>query len=247
MGKELLLSGNVRFYIKYVFLEVLGQVEEVDGELEDFILEILNNEIYGKHIINNVIQYNVQYVKILLKNGILDKWMEDNNIELCVSILRSIQNKFDSEIAKFIENHLFKNEEIDKRMYRCFGFDVNLEIDEMFELRMKIYEKYPELSEDYIDFKSLFKTNEMRAIKLIRFWIEYNISNKNKRLYRYEEELVNEESDIIIKNDEEIINVLLPCIPIEIDEHFGKWSGRCKYSIGIERATVNIIKKLIVI
>lgn len=244
IGKELLLSDNVRFYIKYVFFEVIGQIEKVDSELEDFILEFLNNEVYGKHIINNVIQYNVQYVKILLNNGILDKWMEDNSkIELCVSILRSIQNKFDREIAKFIEDHLFKNEEIDKRIYRCFGLNVSTEIDEMFELRMKIYEKYPELSEDYIDFKSLFKTNEMRAIKLIKFWIEYNISNKNKRLYRYEEELVNEESDIIIKNDEEIINVLLPCIPIEIDEHFGKWSGRCKYSIGIERTAVNIIKK----
>lgn len=244
MGKELLLSDNVRFYIKYVFLEVLGQIEEVDSEIEGFILEFLNNEIYGKHIINNVIQYNVQYVKILLKNGILDKWMEDDSkIELCVSILRSIQNKYDNEIAKFIENHLLKNEKIDKRIYRCFSFDVSTEIDEMFELRMKIYEKYPELSEDYIDFKSLFKTNEMRAIKLIKFWIEYNISNKNKRLYRYEEELVDEESDIIIKNDEEIINMLLPCIPIEIDEYFGKWTGRYKYSIGIERAAVNIIKK----
>ena len=244
IGKELLLSEKVRFYIKYVFLEVLGQIEEIDSEIEGFILEFLNNDVYGKHIINNVIQYNVQYVKILLRNGILDKWMEDDsNIELCVSILRSVQNKYDSEIAKFIEKHLFRNEEIDKKMYRCFSFDVSSEIDEIFELRMKIYEKYPELSEDYIDFKSLFKTNEMRAIKIIKFWIERNISNKNKRLYRYEEELVDEESDIIIKNDEEIINMLLPYIPVKTDENFGKWTARYKFSIGIERAAINIIKK----
>ena len=244
MGKELLLSDKVRFYIKYVFLEVLGQIEEIDSEIEGFILEFLNDDVYGKHIINNVIQYNVQYIKILLKNGILDKWMQnDSSIELCISILRSVQNKYDSEIAQFIGNHLFKNEETDKKIYRCFSFDVSTEIDEIFELRMKIYEKYPELSEDYIDFKSLFKANEMRAIKLIKFWIEYNISNKNKRLYRYEEELVEEESDIIIKNDEEIINMLLPYIPVEIDEYFGKWTGRYKYSIGIERAAINIIKK----
>lgn len=244
MGKELLLSDKVRFYIKYVFLEVLGQIEEIDSEIEGFILEFLNDDVYGKHIINNVIQYNVKYIKILLKNGILDKWMQnDSSIELCISILRSVQNKYDSEIAQFIGNHLFKNEETDKKIYRCFSFDVSTEIDEIFELRMKIYEKYPELSEDYIDFKSLFKANEMRAIKLIKFWIEYNISNKNKRLYRYEEELVDEESDIIIKNDEEIINMLLPYIPVEIDEYFGKWTGRYKYSIGIERAAINIIKK----
>lgn len=244
IGKELLQSYNIRFYIKYVFFEVLGQIEEIDSEIENFILEFYNNEIYSKHIINSVIQYNIQYVKILLKNGILDKWIvDDTKIELCISLLRSIQNKYDIEIAKFIERHLFKNEEIDKKIYRCFSFDVGADIDEIFELRLKIYEKYPELSEDYIDFKSLFKTNEMRAIRLIKFWIEYNISNKNRRLYRYEEEFVDEESDIIIKNDEEIINMLLPHIPIEIEKYWGKWTGRNKYSIGIERAAISIIKK----
>lgn len=244
IGKELLQSYNIRFYIKYVFFEVLGQIEEIDSEIENFILEFYNNEIYSKHIINSVIQYNIQYVKILLKNGILDKWIvDDTKIELCISLLRSIQNKYDIEIAKFIERHLFKNEEIDKKIYRCFSFDVGADIDEIFELRLKIYEKYPELSEDYIDFKSLFKTNEMRVIRLIKFWIEYNISNKNRRLYRYEEEFVDEESDIIIKNDEEIINMLLPHIPIEIEKYWGKWTGRNKYSIGIERAAISIIKK----
>lgn len=244
IGKDLLQSENIRFYIKYVFFEVLGQIEEIDSEIEKFILEFYNNEIYNKHIINSVIQYNIQYVKILLKNGILDKWItDDTKVEICSSLLRSIQNKYDTEIARFIEQHLFKDEETDKKIYRCFSYDVGTEINEIFELRLKIYEKYPELSEEYIDFKSLFKNNEMRAIRLIKFWIEYNISNKNKRLYRYEEELVDEESDIIIKNDEEIINMLLPHMPFEIDKYWGKWTGRNKFSIGIERTAVNIIKK----
>ena len=120
---------------------------------------------------------------------------------------------------------------------------MNSEIDEIFELRMKIYEKYPELSEDYIDFKSLFKSNEMRAIKLIKFWLDYNINNKNKRLYKYEKELVSEESEIIIEKDEEIINMLLPSIPQDTDVYWGEWSGRHKFSLGIERTAVNIIKK----
>ena len=244
VGKSLLYSDNIRFYIKYVFFEVLGQVDVIDSEIEKFILEFYNNEKYGKYIINNVIQSNFNYVKILLKNGILDEWIEETTtVDKCISVLRSVESKYDSEIAKFLENHLFKVEEKDKKIYRCFSFNINTEIDEIFELRMKIYEKYPELSEDYIDFKSLFKNNEMRAIKLIKFLLEYKISNKNKSLYKYEEELVTEESDIIIEKDEEIIKMLLPCIPKEIDPYWGKWTGRYKYSLGIERATINIIKK----
>lgn len=244
VGKRLLNSENIRFYIKHVFFEVLGQIENIDSEIEKFILEFYNDEKYGKYIINNVIQSNFQYIKILLKNGILDDWIEDKTkIDFCITLLKSVSDKYDTEVSNFLGRHLFKTEEHDKKIYRCFSFDVNSEIDEIFELRMKIYEKYPELSEDYIDFKSLFKSNEMRAIKLIKFWLDYNINNKNKRLYKYEEELVSEESEIIIEKDEEIINMLLPSIPQDTDVYWGEWSGRHKFSLGIERTAVNIIKK----
>lgn len=244
VGKKLLYSNNIRFYIKYVFFEVLGQVDTIDNEIEKFILEFYNNENFGKYIINNVVRSNLNYVKILLKNGILDEWIEEpTQIDNCISLLRSVENKYDIEIAKFLEKHLFKTEEKDKKIYECFCFNIDTEIDEIFELRMKIYEKYPMLTENYIDFRSLFKNNEMRAIKIIKFLLDYKISNKNKSLYRYEEDLVTEESDIIIENDEEIIKMLLPCIPKEIDPYWGKWTGRHKYSLGIERAAINIIKK----
>lgn len=244
IGKDLMLSKNIRFYIKYVFFEVLGQIDTVDSEIEKFILKYYDDEVFGKHIINNVIHSHFQYVKVLLKNGILDKWIEDEvKINWCISLLRSVEDNYDIEVCDFLKKHLFKTEENDKKIYRCFSFDINKEIDEIFELRMKIYEKYPELSEEYIDFKELFKTNEMRAIKLIKFWLNYKISNKNKRLYRYEEEFIDEESDIIVEKGEEIINMLLPCIPTEIDKYWGAWTGRYKFSLGIERATVNIIKK----
>lgn len=244
VGKRLLNSESIRFYIKHVFFEVLGQIEIIDSEIEMFILEFYNDEKYGKYIINNAIQSNFQYIKVLLKNGILDNWIEDETkIDFCITLLKSVSDKYDTEVSNFIGRHLFKKEEYDKKIYRCFSFDVNSETDGIFELRMKIYEKYPELSEDYIDFKSLFKSNEMRAIKLIKFWLDYNINNKNKRLYKYEEELVSEESEIIIEKDEEIINMLLPSIPQDTDAYWGEWSGRHKFSLGIERTAVNIIKK----
>ena len=65
VGKKLLYSDNIRFYIKYVFFEVLGQVDIIDVEIEKFILEFYDDEKYGKYIINNVIQSNFNYVKIL--------------------------------------------------------------------------------------------------------------------------------------------------------------------------------------
>ena len=35
----------------------------------------------------------------------------------------------------------------------------------------------------------------------------------------------------------------MPCIPKETETHFGDWTGRHRFSIGIERACVELIKK----
>lgn len=244
VGKELLESSNIRFYIKYVFFEVLGQITDIDYEIEQFILEYYDSKKYSVHILNNVIYSHPQYVSILMKNGILDNWMKDNKKkEICINLLNSIKERYRVEDVNFIEKYLFNSEEDDKKIYRCFNYDINDDIDEMFELRMKLYNKYPELSDEYIDFKKMLQDNELRAIRLIKFWLDNKVKNKNKRIYKYEEELITEESDIIVNNDEKIIEILLPCIPKETETHFGDWTGRHRYSIGIERACVELIKK----
>lgn len=244
VGRELLESNNIRFYIKYVFFEVLGQITDIDYDIEQFILEYYDNQMYGVHVLNNVIYSHPQYVRILIKNGIFDIWMKDDKKkDICINLLGSIKEKYCVEDVKFIEKYLFNCEEDDKKIYRCFNYDINDDIDEMFELRMKLYNKYPELSDEYINLKKMLQDNELRAIRLIKFWLDNKVKNKNKRIYKYEEELITEESDIIVNNDEKIIEILLPCIPKETKTHFGDWTGRHRFSIGIERACVELIKK----
>ena len=244
VGKKLLDSENIRFYIKFVFFEVLGQIDNIDSEIENFIVEYYNNEKYGKYIIKNVIQSNIQYVEVLLNNGILDEWIKnDTKIDECITLLKSVSDKYNTKMVSFFEKYLFNSKEVDEKIYRCLNFDISNELDEIFELRIRLYEKYPELMEYYIDFKSLFKNNEMRAIKLIKLCIDYKTKNKNKSIYKYEEEIITEESEIIIKKDEEILKILLPSVPRETDTYWGEWTGRNKFNIGAERAAVNIIKK----
>lgn len=244
IGKKILKSKEIRFYIKHVFFEVLGQIESVDYQIEQFILDNYDDKIYGKYILNNVVYMHPQYVRVLMKNGILGTWMEDDERKaVCINLLSSIKEHYCPEDISFIEKFMFKSEDDDKKIYKCFNYDINDDINEMFELRMKLYDKYPELSDEYIDLKKMLKTHELRAIKLIRFWLDNKIKNKNKRLYRYEEELITEESELIVKNDEEIINILLPCIPKEVESHFGDWTGRNRFALNLERACVDLIKK----
>ena len=45
VGKKLLYSDNIRFYIKYVFFEVLGQVDIIDVEIEQQIYTIVEQAL----------------------------------------------------------------------------------------------------------------------------------------------------------------------------------------------------------
>lgn len=51
----------------------------------------------------------------------------------------------------------------------------------MFELRMLLYENYPDLAQElFIDVKSLMEQYEMRAIRLISFWMKHKIKSQGK-------------------------------------------------------------------
>ncbi|HFC9197624.1 TPA: hypothetical protein QFN10_002721, partial [Enterococcus faecium] len=75
----------------------------------------------------------------------MDKWFKDSERkEIVFKLLESISPEYSSEDILFIKKNAFKSEEDDNRFVRCFPYDLNEDTDELFELRMKFYEKYPE-------------------------------------------------------------------------------------------------------
>lgn len=72
-GVAMLLSDSIRYYVKYVFYEILGQILEPDENIIQFIIENCENEVYGKYLLSNVIYSKKPYVSILRNQGILDR------------------------------------------------------------------------------------------------------------------------------------------------------------------------------
>nr|WP_010251586.1 hypothetical protein [Acetivibrio cellulolyticus] len=77
------------------------------------------------------------------------------------------------------------------------------------------------------------------------FLLENKIKSKEKYIYKYEEEFLYEDSEILIKNGIEVVDLLLPYIPTEKDKRLpsSDWSGIYFHKRGLERACVQIIKK----
>lgn len=245
-GKQMLESSNVRFYVKYVFLEVLGQCTSIDSDIKKFILEYCQKEEFVNHIIDDVINGHPIFVQLLLENGIMDKWMQDNKKrDIAINLMVSICPQYYNDDLKFIKKYAFISKECDQNLFRCFSNKIQDDTDDMFELRMEFYKHYPEMICYYIDFKKMFKKCDLRAVRIIEFLLNHKIKNNGRSIYRNEEELLDENSEIMISNSNEVIDRLLPYIPQEKEYYkiYRNWDGRDFYSRGLERTCVVIIKK----
>lgn len=242
-GNNILQEANIRFYLKYVFFEVLGQIETPSSKIINYVKELYNSK-YKKHIINTVLLGHCQYIYSFISNEEMSKWWNTEK-DIVIRLLISIKPNYSKEIVQFIRNLMFKNKDDDKKLSRCFDIDINNDTDEIFALRMEYYDVYPEFSYEYINFKAMLQKCEMRTIRLLHFWINSEKNQKDKNIYRYEEELLNDNDEIFIENYQEVIDILINDIPLVVEDYGlnNEWSGKSHYNNGIERTCVEILKK----
>ncbi len=246
-GKEMLISDNIRYYFKYVFYEILGQIQEPDDNIIQFIIDNCENEIYGNYLLNNVIFTRKQYITILRNQDVLERWYSNAEKKSIVfNLLTSIAPNLDVEDISFIERHAFSDKSDDEQFMRCFLHDITQESDEMFELRMMFYEHYPKYAKEiYIDVKTMMNQFEGRTIRLISFWMKNKIKSQGRYVYCYEQEFLDSDNSFLVNNGEYILNELLQYIPKECSwkVKYSEWSEKFVYKRGLERACVELVKK----
>ena len=244
IGKKMLTSNNIRYYVKHIFYEILRQIEEPDKNITQFILTNYENNIFGNYLMKNTILGKKQYISILMANDILEQWYLENKKNIVFNLLYSITPNFNDKIISFIKKYAFKNINDDKQFIRCFIHDITEESEEMFELRMMFYEKYPEhIKEMFIDIKKIMKHFGKRLIQLISFCLKNKIENYNIHLSSYEE--LDSNDTFFIENTEYILNELLSYIPKEspLNIKYSNWNEKHINKYGIERTTVKLVKK----
>lgn len=246
VGQKMFETKQIRYFVKFVFLEVLGQIDDLDENIQNFIVSNCENKMYETHLLNNVIFSRPKYIRLLRQHGILDKWFNDpQKKDIVINLLVSMSPYYETEDIVFIEKYAFRSQEDANKFARCFLHDITQDTDELFEIRMRFYSKYPKMADTYFDFKSMFKNCEMRAIRLLAFLLGNKLKSRGHRIYQYEELLLNESSEILIKNGMEVINLLLPYIPKSKDKEllYSDWSEIWFHKRGLERACIQIIKK----
>ena len=246
-GNQMIESSEVRFYVKYVFYEIMRQISEPDASIAEYIINGCKDDNKQEYLLNNVVWGRHPYIVILREYGILEKWFSDKKKKHIVfPLFYSVSPNLDAQDIAFIKNRSFINEDDDKQFERCFLYNVMQDSDELFELRMMFYNHYPTWAQQvYIDVKAMFLHFESRAIRLISFWLKNKIISQGKNVYQYEEELIDENDAFVIHNGKYILDELLPYIPRKEFKTtgFSDWSNKYFDNKGLERVAVDIIKK----
>ncbi|XZH38286.1 hypothetical protein ACSW8X_11160 [Clostridium perfringens] len=243
VGIKMLESENVRFYIKYVFLEVLGQSTLMTLPIKKFILKYCEDDTFGNYIVDSVISGHTLFIDLLIENEILDKWMiDDKNQNIVIDLILSLRFRYNKNIINFIRKYLFKSIKVDEKLSKCFSFNIYEDTDEMFKLRIELYDKYPNMLNSYIDLKKLFENSEIKAIKIIEIMLKRKLEERRNIYNR--EWFMDEFNQLSIKNSLMVLKTLLPYIPKEKElSIISKWNGKRDYNYSIERVCVEIIKK----
>ncbi|EHB5185483.1 hypothetical protein JX009_000281 [Listeria monocytogenes] len=245
-GQEIFESDQIRFSIKFVFLEILNQVECLDDNIKSFIIDKCEDEIYEKHLVNSVLMAKPQYVRLLREKKVLKRWFRDpERRETVFNLLLSVSPKYTKEDIVFIEENAFQSEGDDFLFLRCFPYDINEDTDELFELRMKFYEKYPKKAEAYFNVKSMMGNTEMRAVRVVTFLLKNKLKKYETDISMYEEELFDFTSEINLNSGIEVVNLLVSSIPAtkDIMLTINEWSGKNNNKKSLERASIQIVKK----
>lgn len=247
IGKDMLISDDIRYYVKYVFYEILGQITEPDSNITQFILEYCNNELFGPHLLNYTIMGKKQYITTLRENGILEQWfLLPDKHHLVFNLLQSIAPNLDGEDIAFIRRYAFYSDSDDEEFMRCFFHELNLDSDELFELRMEFYERYPIFSgRVFMNAKTILKQHEKRIVRLISFWLKNKIHGREYYLNSIEEELWELEDVDVIKSAEFVLDELLQHFPKEAEDSvkYSAWSVRNSCHRSLERTCVKLVKK----
>lgn len=244
VGKLLIEGEEIRYSFKYVFIEVLSQVNIHVKEIEDCVLDLFHDDRWCISIINSVVRGSEHYVHLLRDKGCLNTLAESEEAKtVVVDLLLSIRGQLDETDVDFIRKYAIEFITSDKGV-TCFYGDIGQDSNSFFEFRMEVYAQNPRLMDNYLDLKKMMQQCERRTIRLIALMLKNQIKRSEEILYKLAEDFVCDDKDIFVTDYKFVLESLLPLFPNVSDNiRYSNWSARHSYKSGLERACVLLVKK----
>lgn len=244
VGKSLIESEKIRYSFKYVFIEVMSQINAHITEIESCVLDLFHDDRWSASIINSIVRGSEYYVHLLRDKGCLNVLAESEETKaVAVDLLLSIRGKLDEADVDFIRKNAIESKESENWAAYFYG-DIEQDSNSFFEFRMEVYDKNPRLMDNYLDFKKMIQQCERRTIRLVALMLKNQIKNREETLYKSAEDFIFDDKDIFVTDYKFVLDSLLPLFPnASTDVRCSGWSARYAYICGLERTCVLLVKK----
>ena len=241
-GRQLLDDRDIRYSFKYIFIEVLAQLSYEFEEIQKCVISLIMDSKWKETVISSVVMGSVQYIHCLRNLGYVEDMLKtDTEQRRCIDLFYSIKDNLDDKDVELIRKYITDDNIGEFRF--IFSRDISSDTDDFFNFRMEVYDKYPDLLNDFFDVKKMMQKCEKRTILLLSKMVKEKIKKNGDSLYRYADEFVCEDMDLFVHNYKYVLDNLLAVFPdLNTDVRYMGWSARYGFHNGLERTCVLLVK-----
>jgi len=167
-ARTLLESKDVRFHLKHLVLELIGQMDRITSGLGSYFLGLLDDPNWRDHVLETVLLGHHPWVSYLLEVGVISKWLEsgdEQEINLALWLLRSVAEHIPDSVTEILQPFVDSGGVWPARVLNTLCLREEHDSKKMFELRLQLARLG--VVKDFVDWKSLCAKYPLRAVQLI--------------------------------------------------------------------------------
>lgn len=152
--KAILASSDVRFHLKHLCLEVMGQLDDPPKTILAYLEELAIANEWKEHILGTVFFGHAPFVKLLIEDGTISQWLEDDAWRnSALWILHNMAEVMPEKLVEVLAPYAKRDEEWKRRVLGCLSWSPEDDSDSMFELRIELARQG--IFQDYVNWEKL--------------------------------------------------------------------------------------------
>ena len=166
--RDILSNGEIRFHLKHLTLELMGEIEEPSADLCEYLLGLIEDDYWRDHVLEVVCLGHVSFVQDLITHGPIPDWLaseEHDKIRTALRLLQSVNKVAPDIVAKSLRPYASAGDDWPVRILSALCWNAADDSKQMFELRL-------DLARDghvarFVDWSRLTARHPVRAIQFI--------------------------------------------------------------------------------
>jgi len=158
----------VRFHLKHLVLEMIGQLDGATKDIGKYCLVLAEDNYWQDHMLETVFLGHHQWVSYLLQAGVISDWLsssDEHRVNQALWLLRSVAEHIPDQVTEILMPLVDTGGTWPDRALNSICWNESEDSEKMFEFRLQLIRSGH--VKDFVDWKSLCAKHPLRAIRLI--------------------------------------------------------------------------------